>query len=114
MEMMAVLLALVIPYIMVKVQPEGFVPQVVFALSLIINGLGIMITGVTLNYDLLFRPIFDPVLQSCQALCGWTLAEPAGIVAFTFMVIMCLGGIGMLYTAIIDKRYSPMTATGRN
>lgn len=112
--MMAVLLALVIPYIMVKVQPEGFVPQIAFAFSLIINGLGIMLTGVTISFDLLMRPIIDPVAGSCQTLCIWTLADPASLVAFTFMVVMCLGGVGMLYTAIIDKRYAPITATGRN
>lgn len=106
MEMMAVLLALLIPYIMTRVQPEGFVAQVVFSFSLIINGLGIFLTGVTLNYDLLFRPIFDPAVASCQALCGWTLAMPYDLVALTFLVVMGLGGVGMLYTAIIDKRYA--------
>jgi len=107
MEMMAVILALFIPYLMVKVQPEGFIPQIVFSLSLIINGLGVLITGITLSYDLLFRPIFSLTAQECTDLCTWTLAEPGGVVASTFFIIMCLGGIGMLYTAIIDKRYMP-------
>ena len=109
MEMMAVLLALLIPYLMVKVQPDGFIAQIAFAFSLIINGIAVMATGVTLSYDLLFRPILQPAAQSCSELCTWTLAEPASLVAFTLFVIMCLGGVGMLYTAIIDKRYMPVT-----
>lgn len=107
MEMMAVLLALIIPYIMTRVQPEGFIAHVIFSLSLIINGLGVFLTGITINFDLLMRPIYDPAIASCQALCGWNLALPYDMVAFTFLVVMCVGGVGMLYTAIVDTRYSP-------
>jgi len=107
MEMIAVILALFIPYLMVKVQPNGFIAQIVFSLSLLINGLAVFLTGITVSYDLLFRPIFDPVVASCQVLCGWTLAEPMSATAMVFLVVMCLGGIGMLYTAIIDKKYNP-------
>lgn len=106
MEMMAVLLALLIPYLMTRVQPQGFISQIIFALSLIINGLGIFLTGVTISFDLLMRPIIDPVASSCQTLCIWTLATPYDMVAFTFLVVMCVGGIGMLYTAIFDRKYS--------
>lgn len=107
MEMIAIIMALFIPYLMTRVQPEGFITQIVFSLSLIINGLAVFLTGITVSYDLLFRPIFDPVVASCQTLCGWTLALPLSETAFVFLIVMALGGIGMLYTAIIDKRYNP-------
>lgn len=104
--MMAVLLALLIPYLMVRVQPNGFVSQLIFSLSLIINGLGVFLTGITISTDLLMRPIFDPVAASCDTLCTWTLADPYGGVAFVFLVVMCMGGVGMLYTTIIDRKYN--------
>lgn len=105
MEMMAILLALLIPYLMVKVQPEGFITQIIFAFSLILNGLGAFITGITMSTDLLFHPILSPFAQSCIDVCSWTLVDPASTAALPFLVVMCLGGIGMLYTAITDKRY---------
>lgn len=107
MEMMAIVLALFIPYLMVKVQPNGFVAQIVFSLSLIINGMAVFLTGITLSYDLLFRPILEISSQSCRELCTWTMADPMSATAFVFLVVMCLGGIGMLYTAIIDRKYNP-------
>jgi len=106
MEMMAVLLALLIPYLMTRVQPNGFITQIIFSLSLIINGLAVFITGLTISTDLLMRPIMMPGAAECTDICTWTLAEPVGAVAFTFLVVMCMGGIGMLYTAIFDRKYS--------
>ena len=105
MEMMAILLALLIPYIMVKVQPEGFITQMIFAFSLILNGMGAFITGITISTNLLFEPMLMPLAQSCRDVCSWTLVEPASAAALPFLIVMCLGGVGMLYTAITDKRY---------
>lgn len=105
MEMMAILLALLIPYIMVKIQPEGFITQMIFAFSLILNGLVAFITGISVSTDLLFRPMLMPGAQACTDLCSWILVEPGSAAALPFLIVMCLGGVGMLYTAITDKRY---------
>ena len=105
MEMVALLVSLAIPYLMVKVQPEGYVTQLVFSLSMLINGMAVMITGLQVSYDLLLRPLFDPALSSCQALCPYELVAANSPAAAVFMIVMCLGGIGMLYTTIVDKKY---------
>lgn len=105
MEMAALLVSLAIPYLMVKVQPEGYIAQLVFSISMLINGMAVMLTGLQVSYDLLFRPIMDPAIASCQALCPYEIVAANSPAAAVFMIVMCLGGIGMLYTTIVDKRY---------